>query len=125
MTGRVLGLAAALLMMGCAAPAAPSPPSQIQMEPQRGGVFQMVANRGLSNLNPVNQPGSNVGSYISGGLYDQLVDWEYTPEEDWRFASRVLRRSDEGSGRTVAAIRPDRSLRAGRSTSPDPPSGAS
>lgn len=59
------------------------------MTPQRGGTFQMVANRGLSHLHPVVQPGSNAGTYLTGGVYEQLVDWEYKPEDDWRFASKI------------------------------------
>jgi len=77
-------------MVGCGASTIPpAEPEEQGQTPQRGGSFQMVSNRGLSHLHPVNQPGSNAGSYLTGGVYEQLVDWEYKAEEDWRFASKI------------------------------------
>jgi len=86
-------LLGALFAAGCAAggqqaPGAPS--AKEEAAPQRGGVFQTIGIRALEHLHPWTQnTPQNATFYLNGGVYDQLVDIAYSPEEDHRFANQV------------------------------------
>jgi len=67
------------------------PPSERGLTPQRGGIFQTVGIRPLEHLHPWTQSTpANATFYLNGGVYDQLVDNAYSPDEDHRFANKIV-----------------------------------
>jgi len=95
-------LAGALaLALGACAPAQPaaSPrdsaappaaaPAPSEPAPQRGGVFQVVSTRELPHLNLWSNTDTNINFYLVG-VYDQLLDYDYRPFQDWREEYKVV-----------------------------------
>src|SRR5437868_7087722 len=54
------------------------------LTPQRGGVIQYLGYRQLEHLNPWTEVTANPAYYLTGGVYDSLVHWEYKAFQDWR-----------------------------------------
>ncbi len=63
------------------APAAPAAPAAAA--PERGGVIQIVGIRELPHLNPWKNSNANSSFFLSG-VYDQLLDFDFKPFQDWR-----------------------------------------
>ena len=81
--------------MGAPSQPAPQPSADTNpastLQPQQGGTFQTVGLRPLEHLNPWTQSTpQNATFYLNGGVYDQLVDNAYSPEEDHRFAGKIV-----------------------------------
>ena len=99
-TGMRAGIAASLsglllLLTSCNAGEGRAPLQQPSAAgdaaPQRGGVFQMIGIRALVHLDPwYQQPTQNATFYLNGGVYDQLVDYDFRPDEDHRFTNKVV-----------------------------------
>ncbi len=66
------------------------PSKEASLTPQRGGVIQYLGYRQLEHLNPYSVVGANVAYYLSGGVYDCLVHWEYKPFQDWRSTYKLI-----------------------------------
>lgn len=66
------------------------------LTPQRGGVIQYLGYRQLEHLNPFSIVNANIVYYLSGGVYDPLVRWEYKPFQDWRQTYKLVGSLAEG-----------------------------
>lgn len=86
-------VAIALFLAGCAAGGAQapsqSPSPAAELTPQRGGVLQLIASRPLDHLNPWTTT-SNAFTFFSGGVFDQLVEYDYKADEDYRFTGKIV-----------------------------------
>lgn len=70
--------------IGASAPAASPGGDEASLTPQRGGVVQTVGPRELLDLHPWLAVGANSVLYLTGGVYDGLVQYDVKPLGDYR-----------------------------------------